>query len=46
MNLKGLLNFSQKAQEKGELHRYAEPATGEISRVSVCCDLLYQYLDG
>ena len=46
MNLKGLLNFLQKAKENGELHRYAEPATGEISCVFVCCDLPYQYLDG
>ena len=46
MNLKGLLSFLQKARENGELQRYAEPATGEISCVFNCCGLLYQYLDG
>ena len=46
MNLKGVLNFLQKAKEKGELYRYAEPVTGNITCTFVCCDLLYQYLDG
>ena len=46
MNLKGLLNLLQKAKENGELHRYAEPTPGEISRIIVCYDLPYQYLDG
>lgn len=46
MNLKGLFNFLQNAKENGELHKYAEPATGEVSCVFVCCDLPYQHLDG
>ena len=46
LNLQGLLNFLRKAKEKGKLDNYAEPSTGEISCVFVCCDLPYQYLDG
>ena len=46
MNLKGLFNFLQCAKENGELHKYAEAATGEVSCVFLCCDLPYQYLDG
>lgn len=46
MNLIGLFRFLQKAKDKGELHRYADAATGEVSCVFVCCDLPYQYLDG
>ena len=46
MNLKGLFNVLQNAKENGELHKYAEAATGEVSCVFLCCDLPYQYLDG
>ena len=35
INLKGLVNFLQKAKEIGELYRYAEPTTEEISRIFV-----------
>lgn len=45
MALKGLFNFLQSAKERGELHEYTEPSTGEISCVFICCDLPYQYLD-
>lgn len=46
MNLKGLYKFLQNAKQNGELHKYADPNTREISCVFVCCDLPYQYLDG
>ena len=46
MNLKGLFNFLQNAKERGELKKYAEPSTREISCVFVCCDLPYQHIDG
>lgn len=46
MNLQGLFDFLQHAKENGELQKYAEPATGEISCVFICCDLPYQHLDG
>jgi cysteine synthase A len=43
MTLKGLYEFLQKAKDAGTLQDYAEPSTGEISCVFVCCDLPYQY---
>ena len=46
MALKGLFNLLQKLKDAGKLNKYAEPDTGEISCVFVCCDLPQQYLDG
>ena len=46
MNLKGLFNFLQNAKENGELHKYADSVTGEVSCVFIACDLPYQYLEG
>ena len=46
MNLKGLFRFLENAKRVGELQKYADPNSGEISCVFVCCDLPYQYLDG
>lgn len=45
MTLKGLYKFIQKARDSGTLTQYADPTTGEVSCVFVCCDLPYQYLD-
>ncbi|KAG9669737.1 hypothetical protein KCU99_g6465, partial [Aureobasidium melanogenum] len=46
MTLEGLFRFLSQAREAGTLHKYAEPGTGEVSCVFVCCDLPYQYIDG
>lgn len=46
MCLTGLYSFLQKAKDAGTLNEYAEPDTGEIHCVFVCCDLPHQYLDG
>jgi cysteine synthase len=46
MTLEGLFEFLSQAKAAGTLHEYAEPDTGEVSCVFVCCDLPYQYIDG
>ena len=46
MALRGLLRFLQRAKDEGKLHDYADPESGDISCVFLCCDLPYQYLDG
>lgn len=44
--LHGLLNYLQKTKDAGKLGELADPHTGEISCVFICCDLPYQHLDG
>ena len=41
----GLLGYLYKAKEAGTLQELADPLTGEISCVFICCDLPYQYID-
>lgn len=43
--LHGLLNYLQKAKDENKLQEIADPLTGEISCVFLCCDLPYQYMD-
>ena len=45
MALKGLLEFLQDQKNNGSLHQHADPETGDISCVFLCCDLPYQYMD-
>lgn len=45
MALKGLLEFIEDNKLSGELKKYADPSTGEVSCVFLCCDLPYQYMD-
>ncbi|KAL6355522.1 hypothetical protein LRP88_11117 [Fusarium phalaenopsidis] len=45
MNLGGLLQFIQAAKDKGTLSNYADPTTGEVSCVFVCCDLPQKHMD-
>ena len=45
MALKGLLDFIQEQKDSGRLDHCAEPETGQISCVFLCCDLPYQYMD-
>ncbi|KAG8525193.1 uncharacterized protein KY384_008837 [Bacidia gigantensis] len=45
MNLQGLFNFLQREKENGTLREYADPVTGEISCVFVCCDLPQKHVD-
>ena len=44
--LHGLLNYLQKIKNLGKLKDLADPVTGEISCVFICCDLPYQYMEG
>ena len=44
--LHGLLNYLRKAKDAGKLQELADPLTGDISCVFICCDLPYQYMDG
>lgn len=46
MALKGLFQFLQKTKDARKLSEFADPDSGEISCVFVCCDLPQQYLDG
>ncbi|TID27928.1 cysteine synthase [Venturia nashicola] len=41
----GLFDYLQKAKDAGTLQDLADPITGEISCVFICCDLPYQYMD-
>ncbi|KAL8980139.1 MAG: hypothetical protein Q9205_004698 [Flavoplaca limonia] len=42
----GLIQYLEKMRISGRLSELADPETGEISCVFICCDLPYQYLDG
>lgn len=45
MNLQGLFDFLQREKDNGTLSNLADPATGEVSCVFVCCDLPQKHVD-
>jgi cysteine synthase len=45
MTLQGLFDFLKKEKDNGNLKSYADPATGDISCVFVCCDLPQKHVD-
>jgi cysteine synthase A len=45
MALQGLLDFLEDEKAGGRLQSHADAETGDVSCVSLCCDLPYQYMD-
>ena len=45
MALQGLLKYLQRQKDADSLKSIADPVTGELSCIFVCCDLPHQYLD-
>ncbi|KJX94738.1 cysteine synthase b like protein [Zymoseptoria brevis] len=45
MNLHGLFEFLQRTKRDGTLSQYADPTTGEISCVFICCDLPQKHIE-
>ncbi|KAL8767045.1 MAG: hypothetical protein Q9209_006339 [Squamulea sp. 1 TL-2023] len=45
MALQGLFDFLQKEKNNGALRQHADPSTGEVSCVFICCDLPQKHLD-
>ncbi|KAL1626907.1 hypothetical protein SLS54_002445 [Diplodia seriata] len=44
-NLQGLYQFIEKRKAAGTLSSLADPSTGDITCVFLCCDLPYQYIN-
>ncbi|PLB55683.1 tryptophan synthase beta subunit-like PLP-dependent enzyme [Aspergillus steynii IBT 23096] len=45
MALQGLFEFAQREKDNGTLGNYADPETGEVSCVFVCCDLPQKHIE-
>ncbi|KFZ15968.1 hypothetical protein V501_02481 [Pseudogymnoascus sp. VKM F-4519 (FW-2642)] len=45
LTLVGLYEYLGRAKREGWLHELANPTSGEVSAVFMCCDLPYQYLE-
>ncbi|RYO74050.1 hypothetical protein DL764_010995 [Monosporascus ibericus] len=45
MNLHGLFEFIKREKKNGTLSNYADPSTGDVSCVFVCCDLPQKHVE-